>query len=573
MGRFTLSIGNKIVALVGVVFFASLLSMVLFYALRQEQTIFHENREHMGEITETVSQGLQTIMLAGYADIAQNYAGRLKKMQGFKDFRILRSNGLEAFQDNKTIANVNARIGQEEFSPREEEKELRVLAADDVRLKQLLETKEKVSFSEWEGNEEFLTFLTPIPLQKACTRCHGKDQEVRGVLKLTASLASVRASIEQTRTTAYRMLGVAMVVGIGLVWLLIRFSVVRRIRRVTQAMGAVAQGHFDEKVPESGRDELGQMAKSFNAMSAEVLRSYAGLRQEQNKLTTIILSAKEAIIATNAAGEVVIVNPAAERILEKSREDILYGGFFNVVDDPDYVKAFLDKEGVDMPETLVFKNRILNFYAASIQDEEGRNIGSAALIRDVTEEKKLEEKLRAMSYTDKLTGLFNRRRMEELLHAEFERASRYSLNLGVLFFDVDHFKKFNDTYGHDIGDKVLEVIGRTAKDHFRNVDMPCRYGGEEFCIILPNTGPKGAFIAAERFRRRMEQTPVAEGGIKVTVSIGIAAFPMVTAPNWEAFLKLADNALYEGKRAGRNRVIMCDAEKFPEMDEVMAQIA
>ncbi|MBF0421296.1 MAG: GGDEF domain-containing protein, partial [Magnetococcales bacterium] len=281
---------------------------------------------------------------------------------------------------------------------------------------------------------------------------------------------------------------------------------------------------------------------------------------EQNKLTTVIRSAQEAIIVTNAIGEIVLINPSAERILEKTSDQLLKGGFLSVVDDPDYVRRFIEMGGMGLPDTLVYKNRVLNFFAATICNNQNQPIGSAAFIRDITQEKRLEEKLRILSYSDKLTGLYNRRRMEELLEKEYERARRYSLPLSILFFDVDHFKKFNDTYGHDMGDKVLEMVGKVAKNHCRTVDYACRYGGEEFCIILTETEERGAFHAADRFRQQLASTTI-QDGIHVTCSVGIATYPGVVSDpevvcdGWETFLKLADNALYEAKAQGRNRVV------------------
>ncbi|MEO5354618.1 MAG: diguanylate cyclase [Magnetococcus sp. XQGC-1] len=332
-----------------------------------------------------------------------------------------------------------------------------------------------------------------------------------------------------------------------------RLHVLRRIGEFMQAMNEAARGDFHRRIPASGQDELTDMATGFNRMSEELHRLHRGFQNEQNKLTTIILSAREGIVVTDAPGNVVMINPAAERILEKTQEELTRQGFLAIVDDPAYVQTFLAQQGSGMPDSLVYKNRVLNFHAATIHNGQGQTIGSAALIRDVTAEKRLEEALRMMSYTDKLTGLYNRRRMEELLDQEYNRARRYNVPLSVLFFDVDHFKKFNDTYGHDMGDKVLEVIGQIAKAHFRTVDHGCRYGGEEFCIILPNTGAEGARMWADRFRQRLEETEIS--GLRVTCSIGVVTYPCAGCEGWESFLKLADNALYEAKRMGRNRVV------------------
>jgi diguanylate cyclase (GGDEF)-like protein len=161
------------------------------------------------------------------------------------------------------------------------------------------------------------------------------------------------------------------------------------------------------------------------------------------------------------------------------------------------------------------QGRILNVFASTITASDGHAIGSAALLRDVTEEKRLEEELRRLSQTDALTGLYNRRFLDQSLETEFHRARRSGTRLSVIMFDVDHFKRFNDTHGHDQGDRVLRAVAETLRAALRNYDLPCRYGGEEFLAILPNTDAPGAFAVAERLRKDIfEMTVDSRGCVK-----------------------------------------------------------
>ncbi|MBF0382314.1 MAG: diguanylate cyclase [Magnetococcales bacterium] len=361
-------------------------------------------------------------------------------------------------------------------------------------------------------------------------------------------------------------IGGASLVIMSLISYFVGSRILSQIVQMGKAMENVTQGDMSQFVPVTSNDELGWMAKLFNSMSGKLKETYFFLQQEQDKLSTIILSAKEGIIVTDQQGKVVLVNPSAEFILEKSKDTIVAGGFYNILDDPKYLKAFLDNSSEDIPDTIVYRNKILNILAATMHDNDGRVMGSSALIRDVTQEKKLEEQLRNMSYTDKLTGLYNRRRMEELMAMEYERGSRTQHKMAVLFFDVDHFKKFNDTYGHDVGDDVLALIGKLCKSHFRKVDYCCRYGGEEFCMILPNTNESSAIKVADRFRESLQKMPVNDlEGVFVTTSIGIALHPQSGIDSWEILLKRADAALYAAKRGGRNMVVLWDPEKHMEM--------
>jgi diguanylate cyclase (GGDEF)-like protein len=128
-------------------------------------------------------------------------------------------------------------------------------------------------------------------------------------------------------------------------------------------------------------------------------------------------------------------------------------------------------------------------------------------------------------------------------------------------FDVDHFKKFNDTYGHDQGDRVLQGVAKTLRGALRNHDIPCRYGGEEFLAILPNTPKEGAMSVAERLRRDVEDMAV--DGLKVTISIGVAEYPSFDVAEQAGLVEAADGALYQAKKGGRNRVCQADPAPTP----------
>jgi len=174
---------------------------------------------------------------------------------------------------------------------------------------------------------------------------------------------------------------------------------------------------------------------------------------------------------------------------------------------------------------------------------------------------RLREALRSQSIRDPLTGLFNRRYLEEMMERETRRAVRAECGLGVILFDLDHFKNFNDTYGHDAGDTVLRETASFLIKSVRAEDIVCRYGGEEFVIILPMADLKATAARAERIRTRLREMTVLHQGQSVgiiTVSVGVAALPdHGTAP--KALLETADAALYRAKREGRDRVVVADS--------------
>ncbi|WP_085442493.1 sensor domain-containing diguanylate cyclase [Magnetofaba australis] len=561
------SIGNRILFLIGSAVMVGLCAMMFFFLRQQEQAILAQNERTMGLLATSVSQTLQTVMLSGNAEVAEDFAANLTATPGIIDFRILRVNGVEAFHDNETINAVNSRLGDEAFHIKSNPKPPNKVLSDTKRstVHSGLFAKGYVADYAMDENSgvSSVTFWAPIHSGEECAACHGENERLRGILKLTTSLVPVQNDIAHAKMQGILLLVVSLGVIILLLLLVVNRSVVAPINRVSNAMGDVTNGDWNSKVPEDGKDELSRMGQIFNTMTNELQRTYSGLQSERNKLTTIILSAKEGIVVTNPLGEVVLVNPAAERLLGKSDQQIVKEGFINLLDDPDYVQNYLDTNGLEMPDTIVYNSRVLNFYACSIKNDDGsERIGSAALIRDVTDEKKLERQLRELSTTDALTGLLNRRRLDEVLAEELNRAKRYHMQLGLLIFDVDHFKRFNDEHGHDQGDRVLQAIAAEMKDHFRNIDFPCRYGGEEFVAILPNTYPEGAIKVADRLRERIEEMVV--DGLKVTISIGVAVYPQSPGDEPDTLLKSADNALYRAKRSGRNRVIFADINDAPE---------
>lgn len=183
------------------------------------------------------------------------------------------------------------------------------------------------------------------------------------------------------------------------------------------------------------------------------------------------------------------------------------------------------------------------------------------VIYDVTESatahRKLEEaqgQLLRLSRTDRLTGLWGRGYWEERLYEEYRRARRTGSPAALVMLDIDHFKRVNDSYGHPVGDDAIRMVARSIFECCRDIDIPGRYGGEEFGVVLPETGREGAKVFCERLRKRVEGEMLHADGetIRATVSLGIAELSerVLDAADW---LQRADRGLYQAKRSGRNR--------------------
>jgi diguanylate cyclase (GGDEF)-like protein len=185
----------------------------------------------------------------------------------------------------------------------------------------------------------------------------------------------------------------------------------------------------------------------------------------------------------------------------------------------------------------------------------------------------MHQNIRDMARTDGLTGLLNHRTFMEKLSEEYKRIDREGRPFSILLMDIDRFKNVNDTYGHPIGDIAIKTVARVLKDAGRSTDFAARYGGEEFAVGMVDTTSKGAGQMAERVRKIMEKTVVTRIGAKdlmITLSIGVSSFPEDTRKTAD-LMGMADAALYQAKRSGRNKV--CLYKEVPASDTALAPLA
>jgi diguanylate cyclase (GGDEF)-like protein/PAS domain S-box-containing protein len=284
----------------------------------------------------------------------------------------------------------------------------------------------------------------------------------------------------------------------------------------------------------------------------------------------------EMVVVTDAHDRVLDANSVARQWLGKNEKEIIGWDPMDVFHDwPQLVRRFLlnhetreEIQAGDPPRT--YELNVTPIYGNS-NDLQGRVI----VVHDITERKKLEDSLRTQlevneslriqlqeqAIRDPLTGAFNRRYFAETLDREVSRAAREGQPVSIVILDLDFFKKFNDTYGHKCGDVVLQALTDFLVKNTRGGDIVCRYGGEEFVILLPNTALESAYERAERLRVEYETLAVAYRGanLRATFSAGVAVFPD-HGDDGEAILHSADQALYQSKKEGRNRVTIYSLE-------------
>lgn len=283
----------------------------------------------------------------------------------------------------------------------------------------------------------------------------------------------------------------------------------------------------------------------------------------------ILRQAEDAIVVIDGAHTIVLFNAGAEQIFGYSEQealgerlDMLLPERFQMQHD-----VMIDEYGRSGPDTRLMHQRGRQIYGRRKNGEEFvasvqiMRLGTAtdryyaALLRDVSQNKKAEEELLRLAATDPLTGVYNRREFTQIAEREALRANRYNHALSLLMIDIDHFKRLNETFGHSAGDKVLQRVTTLCTNTLRNVDVFGRWGGEEFVALLPETDVEGAAIIGERLRKLIAESVLTVNEVKInfTVSIGIVQYRDGES-QLDGPLSRADSAVYDAKKAGRNKI-------------------
>ncbi len=339
--------------------------------------------------------------------------------------------------------------------------------------------------------------------------------------------------------------------------------------RIIQADGSLRHVHSRSQVELDENGKPRHMTGTILDITEQKLVELA-LRASEEMNQAMAEASLDALITIDSADRILFWSPAAEKMFGWSKQEALQRKLHELIVPEQFrtkaqegIARFvssgqgplinhvremtaLRKDGSCFPVDLSVAAFSLdnNYYAH----------GS---LRDATERKATEENLQWLATTDGLTGLLNRRRFMELAEQAFQRASRYRNPMTLIMFDADRFKTINDTFGHDGGDEILKALAREATAVLREVDIIGRIGGEEFTIVLPQTGLKGGLQLAERLRQRIaENTVNLPNGrsARITISLGVAELSQ-ELNSLDELIKAADIALYQAKENGRNRVV------------------
>lgn len=294
--------------------------------------------------------------------------------------------------------------------------------------------------------------------------------------------------------------------------------------------------------------------------------NYAHLEAEYDKLTQESAILKQYIFdLEKSSGEITALYDITKEICKTLELDEVFASFKEQINKYINVSdcAFL-KTGGDLSAynnytilPLNIDNSVIGYLAADITAQEDKDKFNILAQQFLLAAKRtlLYQRVQEMAITDSLTQAVSRRYCLERFNEEVERSGKFGYNFSFLIVDIDHFKDYNDRYGHLVGDAILREASKAVKENIRQIDLIGRYGGDEFAVILTETDKEEAKFAAERIRQAVEnkRIKVYDEDLKATISIGVSTFPL-DGRNTQELIEKADSALYQAKQAGRNKV-------------------
>jgi diguanylate cyclase (GGDEF)-like protein len=376
---------------------------------------------------------------------------------------------------------------------------------------------------------------------------------------VTLAALTPQHSIDAAVRTSERTIFIALLASLllfGTATYVLGRSVVQTLGRLVDAANAIAEGRLGGRVEVRGRDEFSQLGGAFNRMAATLELRLAELETERSRVRGATARFGEALAATHDPGQLiqVVVQSAVEAT----------GAAGGVVLGPDGELARAGDPDTGF-ERLAFPLRVgssdfglLVLTSDSFEADHVETVASLATqVVVALENARLHRMVERQAMVDSLTGLANRRSLEESLRTELARATRFGDSVCVVLADLDDFKSVNDKYGHAAGDEVLKAFAAALRKTARESDVAGRWGGEEFALVLPGTDAAGGARLAERARTAIEEHHVEmpNGDLcAVTASFGVAAFP--ESHELGEILAAADSALYAAKDQGKNRVVV-----------------
>jgi diguanylate cyclase (GGDEF)-like protein len=334
-------------------------------------------------------------------------------------------------------------------------------------------------------------------------------------------------------------------------------SIVGTLGRLADAARGIARGRLSDRVHVRGRDEFASLAQAFNQMADQLQARMTELEEERRRLRETTLHFGEALAATHDVDQLLrVIVDTAVQATGASRGELSDDGVVLIADGGERAPVKLEfplSVGRENFGTLALYG---DDFSSDQRESAGWLVGHAVIaLSNARQHRTVEQQ----ALVDSLTGLANRRLCTAALEKELARAQRFDEPLTLVLADIDDFKRINDRWGHPTGDEVLKAFARRLQESVREIDLAGRWGGEEFALLLPGTDLEGGRRLAERIRElvRSQRLAAPDGTpIGVSASFGVASFPLV--PGKSQLVAAADAALYEAKRSGKDRVVVCE---------------
>lgn len=543
------SLGIRLALVISSVLLCLMFAANLWLDRQLTEAIHEEEREQAESHAKTLLASLQTLMLNGQGTLAREWLDRMHGTAGIVDIEVLRRNGQEAFSDLATVEQVNQYLNIPRF-----QREAKPPHDPSPPPMEIFQRALKGEFVI-DRKPDSMTVMMPIPVKTECLACHGyEDAPLRGILKLTLSSEAAEARLQSMRNNLWvistlmaALLGIAM-------WTALRFSVLRPIGALRDAIVRVGEGERNTKLPVLHKDELGDVATVFNRMQDD-LQAY------ETRIRAVTDNVLDAIITIDERGIIESVNPAVEKIFGFAPHELLGQNVSRLMPEPyrsmhgEYLGNYLRtgnariiggrrelvgmrKDGSILP---------IDIAVSEMGVEGGRRF--VGIIRDITERKEQMAALEYQALHDALTSLPNRTLLSDRLYQAILRAQREGTQLALVLTDLDRFKEINDTLGHQNGDLILQQVAQRLRNALRESDTIARLGGDEFAILLPTADLVLSTQIVRKLAATLEEPFMIEGqALHVAASFGIALYPDHGVDE-DALMRHADVAMYIAKRA------------------------
>jgi len=553
----------------------------------QKTALTEESITKITEISKIIRAGLRRQMFTHNTELTQPLVDEISIFKNVTDVSIINNVGIVKFSQD------HSQLGKKFFKEQGECRQCHRGAAAPKDL--TLKTKNSHGVS-------VLRNVTHIYNETACFSCHPADQKILGLIFVDYSTTDTDALISATLLRVFLTAVAAFIVLSLVVFYITNHLIYNPITLLIDGTREIIKGNYKKQINYQGNREFTALANSFNDMSIGIVRHNNAVKSKAFELSVLYAIVKRISETIYLEELKIIIIKLLLDVLDCDRCIVITptkeaNSFEMIAEDKEArpVKAILGYPVSETSELIVTEKRILDPFnrwvskeltmpelsgdvvSANIPlaihdlqlgliiavrnantpfDDEGFRLLS--VVREHLAVALENARLYTMAITDELTGLFTIRHFKAQMEFQRSRFIRYGQKYSLLMMDIDKFKMVNDTHGHPAGNALLKEIAAAIRECLRDVDIPCRYGGEEFAVILPETDEGGALNVAERIRGNIECRTTDPGNgaqIKVTISIGVASCPE-SGSEVRDILLAADEALYRAKETGRNKVVL-----------------